>query len=84
MEWFKGLTFFKKVIIIGILIVGNFAWSGISQLLTKDHVEGITEEFTPMHNALENATKPEKEHDLEETIRIIHAIEYARDHSDDF
>lgn len=85
MEWFKELSFFRKaLVIIGILIVGNFAWSGISQLLTKEHIEGITEEFTPMYNALEEATKPAKEYDLEETIRIIHAIEYSRDHSDDF
>lgn len=85
MNWFKELTWFKKtLVVIGILILGNFAWQGISSLLVNEHVDGITEEFTPMHNALENASSTEKQYDLEETIRIIHAIEYARDHSDDF
>lgn len=85
MNWFKELTWFKKtLVVIGILILGNFVWQGISSLLVNEHVDGITEEFTPMHNALENASSTEKQYDLEETIRIIHAIEYARDHSDDF
>jgi len=85
MKKFKELTFFKKaLVILALLLVGKFIWSGISDLLVKDHIDGITEQFTPMHDALENASIPNKPYDLEETVRIIHAIEYSKDHADDF
>ena len=85
MSWFLGLSFFRKaLIVIAALVVGSFAWSGIKGLLIDEHVDGISEQFAPMHNALEKASEREKQYDLEETIRIIHAIEYARDHSNDF
>jgi len=76
--------FYKLLLVIGLYLGGSFLWTTISDLFVTEHVEGISQEFIPMSDALDNGTAKEKQYDLEETIRIIHAIEYAQQKSPDF
>jgi tetratricopeptide (TPR) repeat protein len=85
MTWFKSLTTFKKILlIIGVVIGLNFLWSFVSDLMFDAHVDGISQEFVPMSEALDAGMASKNDYDLEETIRIIHAIEHARDSSNNF
>jgi len=81
----KKKPIFRKVLIgITVLIVGFIVWPHLRQLFTQNHVQGISEAFTPMHEALGASDEPEKPYNLEETIRIIHAIEQAKSESVEF
>ena len=84
-QFVQNLSIYKKVLLGVAIVLGTyFSWQLLYPFFTQNKVEGISEEFMPMHEALSSADKPEKAYNLEETIRIIHAIEHAKSESAQF
>lgn len=84
-QFVQNLSIYKKAILgVAIALGTYFSWQTLYTFFTQNKVQGISEEFMPMHEALSSADKPEKTYNLEETIRIIHAIEHAKLESAEF